>query len=69
MNVHGEIKGDKLVLTIDVSEKTLANPVISKTEQAKATKDGRTAEATQIATSGGFLTFGKVKVSLNAMLA
>lgn len=69
MNVHSELKGDKLILTIDVSKDTLAKPSISGSEARKAEKDKREPKATQIATTGGFANFGPVKVSLNAMLA
>jgi hypothetical protein len=69
MNVHAEIKDDKLVLTIDVSKATLDKPTVSGSEAARAAKEGRDPKATQIATTGGFTQFGAVKVSLNAMLA
>ena len=67
-NVHTKVEGDKLVITIDISKAVLAAPSISNSEAKKAEKEGRAPKATQIATSGGFLSCGPVKVSLNAML-
>ncbi len=67
-NVQAEHKGDKLILTIDVSKHTLENPKVSTSEAAKAAKESREPKATQIATTGGFCVFGPVRVSLNAML-
>ena len=57
MNVQGEIKGDKLVLIIDVSKEAMAN--------AKASSSGKTK---LIATTSGFTGFGPVKASLNVTI-
>lgn len=55
MNVKGEIKGDTLVLTIDISK--------AARDAAKPSKSGKT---NVLATTSGFTGFGDVKVSLNA---
>ena len=55
MNVKGEIKGDVLVLTIDISKEAK--------EKAQPSKSGKTRV---LATTSGFTGFGDVKVSLNA---
>lgn len=55
MNVKGEIKGDTLVLTIDISKQAR--------EAAKPSKSGKT---NVLATTSGFTGFGDIKVSLNA---
>lgn len=57
MSVHGELKGDKLILTIDVSEAARA--------KAAPSKSGKT---NVLATTGGFTRFGDVAVSLNATI-
>lgn len=57
MSVHGEIKGDKLILTIDVGE--------AARKAAVPSKSGKT---NVLATTGGFTRFGDVSVSLNATL-
>lgn len=57
MNMHGEIKGDKLVLTIDIAKASL--------EAAKPSGSGKTL---LVATSQGFARFGAVSVSLNATI-
>lgn len=57
MNVKGEIKGDLLVLTIDISKATK--------DAAQPSKSGKTKI---IATTSGFTGFGDVKVSLNATI-
>lgn len=57
MNVKGEIKGDLLVLTIDVSKATKDAALPSKSGKTKI-----------IATTSGFTGFGDVKVSLNATI-
>lgn len=62
--IKGEIKGDLLLLTIDMS----ATPFVSNSEAAKAAKEGREPQAKMVATTGGFTSFGKVKVSVNAMI-
>lgn len=54
MNVQGEIKGDKLILTIDISKEAMAN--------AKPSSSGKTKI---LATTSGFTGFGPVKASLN----
>lgn len=58
MSVHGVIQGDKLVLTIDVSE--------AARKAASPSKSGKTLV---LATTGGFTRFGDVAISLNATLA
>lgn len=55
MNVKGEIKGDTLVLTIDVSK--------AARDAAAPSKSGKTKI---LATTSGFTGFGDIKVSLNA---
>ena len=57
MNVKGEIKGDLLILTIDISK--------TAQEAAKPSKSGKTKV---LATTSGFTGFGDVKVSLNATI-
>lgn len=57
MNVKGEIKGDLLILTIDISAKAKS--------EAKDSKSGKTKV---LATTSGFTGFGDVKVSLNATI-
>lgn len=56
-NVSGEIKGDKLILTIDISPATKAAAQPSKSGKSKI-----------LATTSGFTGFGDVKVSLNATI-
>jgi len=55
--VTGEIKGDKLVLTIDVSE--------AARKAAEPSKSGKTLV---IASTRGFTRFGDIGVSLNATI-
>jgi hypothetical protein len=57
MNVKGEIKGDTLVLTIDISK--------AAKDAAQPSKSGKTKV---LATTSGFTGFGDVKVSLNATI-
>lgn len=57
MNVKGEMKGDILTLTIDVSKATRDAAKLSKSEKTRI-----------LATTSGFTTFGDVKVSLNATI-
>lgn len=57
MNVKGEIKGDLLVLTIDISK--------TAKDAAQPSKSGKTKV---LATTSGFTGFGDVKVSLNATI-
>lgn len=57
MNVKGEIKGDVLVLSIDVSK--------AARDAAQPSKSGKTKI---LATTSGFTGFGDVKISLNATL-
>lgn len=66
-NVHTELKGDKLIVTIDVSAKTLEGATVSNSEAAKAAKAGRQPEARLVASTGGFLACGPVKLSINAI--
>lgn len=56
--MHSEIKGDKLILTIDISEKALA--------AAKPSASGKTKV---VATTGGFTGYGPVKVNCNVTTA
>jgi len=53
-NIQYEQKGDKLILTIDVSPDSI--------EEAKASKSGKTR---MVASTHGFTNIGGVKVSLN----
>lgn len=57
MQVHGEMKGDKLVLTIDCSAAARA-----------AAQPSKTGKNILIASTRGFTRFGDVSVSLNATL-
>ena len=56
-NVQAEMKGDKLVLTIDCSK--------AARDAAKPSSTGKTLN---LATTHGFTRFGEVGVSLNATL-
>lgn len=58
MNVKGEVKGDTLVLTIDISK--------AAKDAAQPSKSGKTKV---LATTSGFTGFGDVKVSLNATIS
>lgn len=58
MGIKGEVKGDTLVLTIDISE--------GARKSAQPSKSGKTKI---LATTGGFTGFGDVKVSLNATIS
>ncbi|SDK00531.1 hypothetical protein SAMN05216338_107922 [Bradyrhizobium sp. Rc2d] len=57
MNVRGELKGEQLILTIDLSAKAQ--------KQARPSSTGKTK---LIATTNGFINYGHVKVSLNATI-
>ena len=57
MNVKGEIRGDHLVLTIDLSAKA-----------KKRARPSSTGKTKLIATTNGFINYGGVKVSLNATI-
>lgn len=57
MGIQGKMEGDKLVLTIDVSE--------AARKAAEPSKSGKTLI---LASTNGFTGFGDVKVSLNATL-
>lgn len=57
MNVKGEIKGDHLILTVDLSAKV-----------QKQAKPSSTGKSKLIATTNGFINYGDVKVSLNAIV-
>jgi hypothetical protein len=57
MNVKGEVKGDTLVLTIDISKAA-----------RDAAKDSKSGKSKILATTSGFTGFGDVKVSLNATI-
>lgn len=68
MSIQTEIKGNNLVITVDLSVK----PVQSKSAVEKAVKAGGKAAdvpATLIASSGGFVRAGAAKFSLNVMTA
>lgn len=54
-NVNAEIKGDKLVITIDISAAAVAAAEPSKSGKSKV-----------LATTAGFTGYGNVKLSLNA---
>lgn len=58
MNVHTEVKGDKLIVTIDISPKSR--------EAAQPSKSGKTKV---LATTQGFCRVGDVGLSLNATIA
>ena len=58
MNVKGEIKGDTLVLFIDISA--------AAKEKAEPSKSGKTKV---LASTRGFTRFGDVSVSLNATIS
>lgn len=55
--VHGEIKGDKLILTIDCSTTARQN--------AEASKSGK---SRVLATTHGFTRYGDMAVSLNVTI-
>lgn len=57
MNIKGEVKGDTLVLFIDISK--------AAREAAQPSKSGKTKI---LATTSGFTGFGDIKVSLNATI-
>lgn len=57
MNIEHEIKGGKLILTIDISDKAKM--------AAPPSKSGKTRV---IATTSGFVAMGDIKVSLNATI-
>jgi hypothetical protein len=57
MSVQGEIKGDKLILTIDVGEAA-----------RKAAVPSGSGKTMLVATTGGFTRFGDLSLSLNLTL-
>lgn len=57
MNVRGEVKGDLLILTINIGQ--------AAKDAAQPSKSGKTKV---LATTSGFTGFGDVKVSLNATI-
>ena len=63
MAINGTVKDNVLTLTIDLAK----TPYISNSEQVKATKEGRTAVASMLASSGGFTRIGDLRVSFNVM--
>lgn len=68
MSINSEVKGDKLVITVDLNVK----PTQSKSAVEKAVAkglDAATVAATLLATSGGFIRCGDAKFSLNVMKA
>jgi hypothetical protein len=56
-NVEGTIKGDKLILTIDIGKASKTAAPVSKSGKTKL-----------VATTSGFAAFGDVKVSLNVTI-
>lgn len=56
-NCTGEVKGDKLILTVDISEAAL--------KAAAPSSQGKTLI---VGGTGGFTGFGKVKASLNVTI-
>jgi uncharacterized protein YaaQ len=68
MSIQTEVKGDKLIITIDTSGK----PYQSNSALAKALEKGlkpETVPATMVASTGGFTRVGAFKVSANVTLA
>lgn len=67
MAISAKRSGNTLVITVDFDP---AKATISKSSIAKALKAGLPAptEAKQLASTGGFVNFDGIKVSLNAML-
>lgn len=68
MSISHDVKGDKLVITVDLT----AKPTRSKSAVEKALAKGGKLEdvpETLIATSGGFMRAGAAKFSLNVMTA
>lgn len=66
--MNAEIKGDKMIVTIDLT----STPVQSKSALEKAAKKGlkpETVPCTLVATSGGFIRCGNFKFSGNVTLA
>ncbi|MGF6428342.1 hypothetical protein [Bradyrhizobium elkanii] len=57
MNVNAELKGEQLVLTIDISAKA-----------QKRAKPSSTGKTKLLATTSGFINCGDVRVSLNAII-
>lgn len=57
MSVQGEIKGDQLILTIDISK-----------EARQAAQPSSTGKTMVLATTRGFTRFGDVGVSLNCTI-
>lgn len=57
LNVHSKMEGDKLILTIDCSK--------SAKDNAQPSSTGKTLK---VASTGGFVRFGDVSVSLNATI-
>lgn len=67
-NVTAEVRDGKLVIICGVGEKDLAAAIVSKSAAEKAEAKGLKAPAPSIvATSGGFLMVGNVRVSLNVI--
>jgi hypothetical protein len=70
MNVSSELKGTTLILSIDVSPKALAAAIVSKSGAAKALAAGKPEpKPSVVASTGGFVMCGPVKVAVNAILA
>lgn len=68
MSIKSEIKGDLLVITVDLK----ATPYQSKSAIEKALAKGGKAEdvpATMLGSTGGFTRCGAAKFSLNVMTA
>lgn len=68
MSVSHEVKGNKLIITVDLDAKRTQ----SKSALAKAAEkglDASTVPASMIANSGGFVRAGDAKYSLNVIAA
>lgn len=67
MAITAKRNGNTLVITVDVDP---AKATVSKSALAKATEKGLPAPAARLlASTGGFVNYDGIKVSLNAMLA
>jgi hypothetical protein len=66
------VDGNKLAIVIDVSPEALKKAIQSKSALLKAAEKGLAASsvpANLLATTGGFITVGPVKLSLNVLKA
>jgi hypothetical protein len=57
MSVKGEVKGDFLILTIDISKSARENATLSQSQKTRI-----------LASTRGFTRFGDVAVSVNATI-